>query len=174
MLPLFGVLWISWGDSHISIRPWCCDGMPCWVILIEILWKWWWYNGDSGCSLPICFIKWIPVPFIGLGQTRRDMTPICFIHSYMRYMVAGRLGSLLLPTLLVICLCSIVRQNVRTGNTYIPCLWLIYLWSVGEQQDLTRPPYIGGFVWDALFLQKYWSASLDLHHFLFIWWALDL
>ena len=70
----------------------------------------------------MCLIKLIPVPFIELGQAIRSLPPLCFSNSSMRSVVAGRLGSMLLLTLLVVCLFSIVRQKVLTGPPFIP--WL--------------------------------------------------
>ena len=101
--------------------------------------------------------KWLPFPFIGLCQYRRAVPPLCFGHSYMRSVVAGRLVSLLLPTMLVVCFCSI---NVLTRSPCIPWLWLIYLWSVGEPQDLTGNPYVQWIFLGCPFLQNYWRASL--------------
>ena len=50
-------------------------------------------------------------------------------------MVPGSLGYMLLPTMLVVCILSIVRKKVSL-------LWLIYPCTMGEPQDLTRPPYV--------------------------------
>ena len=110
--------------------------MPCWVILTERLWKWGWHTANYGCSLLMCLIKLLPFPFIVLGNYIRSVPPLCFSNSYMRYMVAGRLCSLLLPTLLVVCLCSISSLKVLTGPPCISWLLLIYPCYVGEPQDL--------------------------------------
>ena len=142
LLPLFGVLCISWGCNNISIGPWCCDGLPCWVIVTERLWRWGQHTDDFGYSLLICLIKWIPVYFIELGQAIRAVFPLYLSHSSMRYVVSGRLDSLLIPTLSVVCLCSLVREDVITGPKCIPWLWLIDPWSVGKLKDLTRNPYV--------------------------------
>ena len=106
------------------------------------MWKWGWHTSGYMWILLMCLIKRLPVPFIGLGQGRRYAPPLFFSHSYMRSMVAGRLDSLLLPTLLVICLCSIIRKMVLNGNPCIPWLWLIYPCSMGKPQDLTGTPYV--------------------------------
>ena len=132
LLLLSWVLWISWGHSHISIVPCCCDWLTCWLILTERLCNWGWSTDDYGCSLLICLIIWILVPFLLLGKARRAVPPFCFSHSSMRTVVAGRLVSLLLPTLLVVCIWSIDRKNFLTGPPFIPWLWNIYPCSMGE------------------------------------------
>ena len=101
LLPLFVVLWISRGHSHSYIGPCGCNRLSCWLISTERLWKWGWYTVYYWCSLLMWLIKWLPVPFLGLGQARRAVPPLCFSHSYMRSVVAVRLGYLLLTTLLV-------------------------------------------------------------------------
>ena len=141
-LTLFGILWISWGNSHISIGPCWCDGLTCWVILTGRLRKWGRCTVDYRCRLSIRLIKWPPVPFIELGQARRSVPPLYFSHSSMKSLVSGRLGFLLLPNLLVIYLSSIVRKNVLTGPPCIPRLWLIYPCYLGEPHDLTSPPCV--------------------------------
>ena len=142
LLPVSGVLWISWGCSHIYIGPFCYDGLPCWIILNERLWKWGWCTAEYGCSLLLCLIKWLPFPFIGFRQARRSVPPLCFIHSPLRSVVACRLGYLLPSTMLVVFLCSIVSKNFLTVPHCIPWLWMIYPWCVGEPEDLIRPPYV--------------------------------
>ena len=131
LLPLFGVLWISWGHSNIYIGAFCCDRLPCWVILTNRLWKWGRWTADYVCSLLLWLIKWLPVPFIGLGKSIRSVPPIHFSCSLMRSVVSVRFGSMLLPTLLVVYLCSIVRKKVLTGTPFITCLLLIYTCYIG-------------------------------------------
>ena len=65
-----------------------------------------------------------------------------FCTSYMRSIVPGTLGSLLLSTVVVVCLCYIVRQKFLTGTSYIPWLWMIYLCSMVEPPEITGPLYI--------------------------------
>ena len=89
----------------------------------------------------MCHIKLIPVPFLELVKAKRSVPNLCFSHSYLRSPVSGRLGYLLLPTLLVVCLWSIIRRKVITGTPCIPWFYLIYPWSLDEPQDLTGPPY---------------------------------
>ena len=139
---LFGVLWISLGHSHIYIGTCCCDGLTCWEILTERVFKWGLYTSDYGCILLPYLIKWLPIPFLGLGKARKSVTTLSFSHSFMRSVVACRLGSLLLPTLMMVYLCSIVRWKVLTGTPCIPWLWLIYTLSIGEPQDLTGTTYV--------------------------------
>ena len=136
------MIWIPLGHSHIYIVPWCCDGLTSWLILIERFYRWGWHTDDYGFILLMCLIKLLTVPFLGIGQARRSVPPLCFSHSYMRSMVAGRLGSLLLSTLLLVCICSIVRQKFLDGPPCIPWSCLIYPCSVGEPQDLSGPPYV--------------------------------
>ena len=54
----------------------------------------------------------------------REVHNVCalslFPHKSMRSVVYGRLGSLLLPTLLVVCLFSIFSHNVLIGPPCIP------------------------------------------------------
>ena len=132
----------------------CCDGLTCWLILTERLWKLGWYNYDYGCSLLMCLIKWLPVPFIVLGQGRRSVPPLCFSHSFMKSVVSGKLGSLLLPIIFVVCLFSVVSKKFLNGSPCLPWLWLIYPWSVGEPQDLTEPPYVQCLCMDWPFYSK--------------------
>ena len=56
--------------------------------------------------------------------------------------VSTWLGSMSLPNLLVVCLCSSVMKKVFIGYTCISWLWLIYPCSMGEPQGLTGPPYV--------------------------------
>ena len=126
MFPLIVMLCLSWCHSHIYIVTFCCYGLHCWVILTERLVNWGSRTANYVCSLLLWLIKWISAPFLELGQDRRYVPPLRFSHSSMMYMVYGRLGYLLLPTLFVVCLWSIVRQKVLTGPIYIPWLWLIY------------------------------------------------
>ena len=142
LLPLSGVLWISWINSHISIGPWCCDGLTWWLIWTERFLKGGCSTDDYVCSLLVFFIKWLSVLFLGLVWSRKSMPPLYFSCSSMSSVVACRLSSLLLPTLLTVCLCSIFRQKVLTGPPYIPWLWLIYPCYVDEPQDLIRTPYV--------------------------------
>ena len=131
-----------WGHSHISIGPCCCDRTTCWLMLTKRLVKWGWCTADYGCSLLLCLIKWLPVSFIGLVEVRRYVPSLFLSHSYMRYMVSVKFYFMLLPSLLVVCLCSIVRWKVLSGLPYIHWLWLIYPFSVCEPHDLSGPPYI--------------------------------
>ena len=112
----------------------------------------------------MCLLKWLPVPFVGLWKGRKDVPPLFFSHSCMRSVVFGRLDYLLLPTLLVVCLCSILRKKVLTGPTCIPWLWLVYPFSMVEPQEFTRPglPMSDGCVLAVPSLKKYWRSSLGL------------
>ena len=72
---------------------------------------------------------------------RQDYFQEKYVGSH-RPVVSGRLGFMSLPTLLVICLYSIVRQKVFTGTPFFPWFQLIYPCSMGELQGLTWPPYV--------------------------------
>ena len=130
-------------------------------------WKWGWCTADYEFILPLCLIKWLLVPLFLLGYARMDVPPLCFIHSSMRSVVSCRLGYLVLPNLLVVRPCYIVRKKFLTGPQCIPWLWLIHPCSVGEPQDLTGPPYIQWFCLGYLFSSK---KTKGLPRYL--WWVL--
>ena len=139
------------------------------------MWNWGCCTVDYVCILPMCLIKLLPVHFLGLGQSRRAVTPILFSNYFMRYVVAGRLGYMLLPTLLMFFISSIVKKKVFTGTPlflgcdwYIPSMWVNHRTSPGLPMSV-------GFVWYLPYLQKYWRPSLDIPAKFFIWWYfLDL
>ena len=163
LFPLFGMIWLSWGHSRIFIGPCCCDGMPCWVLLTESFGNWVWHNNECGYSLLLWLIKWLPIHFLELGKTRRAVPPFCFSHYYMRFVVSGMLGSLLLPTLFLVFLWSIFRWKVLTGPPSIPCLWLIYTCYVVEPHDLTGTTYAHWLRVGCPFSLKYLRPSQCLH-----------
>ena len=168
LLPLYRVICILWGHFHISIWSCCCDGLSCGVILTEMLWTWGSLTDYYGRSSLLFIIKWLPVPFLGLGHARRDVPSLCLSHSYMKSVVSGGLGSLLLPTLFMVCVFYTVRQNVLTGTHCIPCLTDISLlcgWTIGPHQASLCPLASSGLY---LLFKKYQRASLSVHDTFFI------